>query len=119
MNKFVTTLTAATMLTFAGTSQAHFQMLYTQDAALEEGAATDWALVFSHPFSNGYPMSMGTPEEFYVVHDRGEDIPNKTTDLKEYLKPVTWTNSDEQKADAFVANYQNRLHDQSVIIILY
>ncbi|MBX2847196.1 MAG: DUF4198 domain-containing protein [Acidiferrobacterales bacterium] len=89
---------------FACASHAHFQMLYTDEAALTEGAATNWALVFSHPFSNGYPMSMGTPREFYVVHDRGAEIPNKTTDLREYLKPVTWTNSDDQEAAAYTAS---------------
>lgn len=104
MKKFLQIVTSVSVFSFACASQAHFQMLYTEEAALETGAATNWALVFSHPFSNGYPMSMGTPEEFYVVHDRGEDIPNKTTDLTEYLKPVTWTNSDDKKADAYTAS---------------
>lgn len=84
--------------------QAHFQLLYTPESALNEAQAIDIALVFSHPFHNGYPMSMGTPQEFYVIQDRGEGIPTKTTDLREYLKPVTWKNSDQASADAFVAN---------------
>lgn len=104
MNNLVKTLSTALLVLMANSSSAHFQMLYTDEAALEEGAATDWALIFSHPFSNGYPMDMGSPDEFYVVHDRGADIPNKTTDLKGYLKPVNWTNSDDQSAKAFVAN---------------
>ena len=94
----------ATALTlFSASGYTHFQMLYTADSALEKGQATSWALIFSHPFSNGYPMNMGTPQAFYVVHDRGEDIPNKTTDLTEHLAPVNWTNSDEHSATAFIA----------------
>ncbi|MBT5560592.1 MAG: DUF4198 domain-containing protein, partial [Proteobacteria bacterium] len=65
------------------TAQAHFQLLYTPESALNEAQATDIALVFSHPFHNGYPMSMGTPQEFYVIQDRGEGIPTRTTDLRE------------------------------------
>lgn len=104
MKKLTLSLMTIMVMLFTNQSNAHFQMLYTDESVLESGAATDWAIVFSHPFSNGYPMSMGTPEEFYVVHDRGEDIPNKTTDLSKYLKPVTWTNSDDESADAFIAN---------------
>lgn len=84
-------------------SHAHFQMLYTPEAALSKGQKTTFALIFSHPFINGYPLSMGTPEEFYVIHDRGADIPNRTTDLKKFLKPTLWSNSDGESANAFVA----------------
>ena len=86
------------------TAQAHFQLLYTDEAALNEAQATEMALVFSHPFHNGYPMDMGEPQEFYVIQDRGEDIPNRTTDLKEYLQEVTWTNSDGESAKAYTAS---------------
>ena len=51
---------------------AHFQLLYTPEAALNESAALELALVFSHPFDNGYTMDMGQPEAFYVVSQRGE-----------------------------------------------
>ncbi len=89
---------------FVTVSHAHFQMLYTDEAALTEGQETELALIFSHPFSNGYPLDMGTPQEFYVVHDRGEEIPNKTTDLTEYLEPVTWSNSSDESAKAYTAS---------------
>jgi cobalt/nickel transport protein len=69
---------------FAGlaipTAEAHFQLLYTPEAALNESAAVELALVFSHPFDNGYTMDMGPPEAFYVVSQRGEAEP-RTTDL--------------------------------------
>ncbi len=44
------------------------------------------ALVFSHPFDNGFTMQMGKPEAFYVVSQRGDDAERKTTDLMEYLR---------------------------------
>jgi cobalt/nickel transport protein len=80
---------------------AHFQLLYTPEAALNESAALEFALVFSHPFDNGYTMDMGTPEAFYVVAQRGEAEP-RTTDLMPYLEPIEWSGADT-KAKAFVA----------------
>jgi cobalt/nickel transport protein len=71
------------------------------EAALNESAAIELALVFSHPFDNGYTMSMGPPEEFYVVSQRGEAEP-RTTDLKQYLEPIEWSGV-ETKAAAYLA----------------
>jgi len=70
---------------------AHFQMVYTPEIALEKGQAVDLSLVFTHPFEAGHTMDMGTPEEFYVLAQRGEEAQSKKTDLKEYLTPITWT----------------------------
>jgi cobalt/nickel transport protein len=72
---------------FATTAEAHFQLLYTPEAALNESAAIELALVFSHPFDNGFTMNMGMPEELYVVAQRGEADPRKT-DLLQYLEPI-------------------------------
>ena len=36
-------------------------------------------------------MDMGPLDEFYVVSQRGEEGKPKKTDLKSYLKPITWT----------------------------
>jgi cobalt/nickel transport protein len=85
----------------ATTAEAHFQLLYTPEAALNEAAAIELALVFSHPFDNGFTMSMGTPEAFYVVAQRGEGEP-RTTDLVPYLEPIEWAGVDS-KAAAYVA----------------
>jgi cobalt/nickel transport protein len=82
-------------------AEAHFQLLYTAEAALNESAAMELALVFSHPFDNGYTMDMGTPEAFYVVAQRGEAEP-RTTDLLQYLEPIEWSGV-ETKAKAFLA----------------
>ncbi|HJR70419.1 MAG TPA: DUF4198 domain-containing protein [Gammaproteobacteria bacterium] len=85
-----------------GPVRAHFQLLYTPEAALVEAAEIPFALVFSHPFDNGFTMSMGTPEAFYVVSQRGEAEP-RTTDLTQYLEPIEWSGVDS-KAAAFVAH---------------
>ncbi len=71
-------------------ADAHFQLLYTPEAALNESAALELALVFSHPFDNGFTMNMGKPEELYVVSQRGEGEPRKT-DLLQYLEPIEWS----------------------------
>jgi cobalt/nickel transport protein len=63
---------------------AHFQMIYTPEAAMEKGSTIDMKLVFTHPFEAGHTMDMGTPESFKVLHKK------KTTDLAPSLKPITW-----------------------------
>ncbi|HEY5623542.1 MAG TPA: DUF4198 domain-containing protein [Gammaproteobacteria bacterium] len=88
--------------------EAHFQLLYTPEAALTESRAMPLALVFSHPFNNGYTMSMGEPEEFYVVSQRGAEAERVTTDLREFLEPVMWSGVDSE-ADAYVANPPRRI----------
>ena len=82
-------------------AEAHFQLLYTPEAALNESAAIELALVFSHPFDNGFTMNMGKPDAFYVVSQRGEGDPN-TTDLMQYLEPIEWSGV-ETKAAAYLA----------------
>jgi cobalt/nickel transport protein len=82
-------------------AEAHFQLLYTPEAALNDSAALELALVFSHPFDNGYTMNMGQPEAFYVVSQRGEGEP-RTTDLLPYLEQIEWSGVDT-KATAFLA----------------
>ena len=71
-------------------ASAHFQTIYTPDAALTEGKELDLKLVFTHPFDAGHTMDMGMPLEFYVVHQRGEEGKVKKTDLMKTLKPITW-----------------------------
>jgi cobalt/nickel transport protein len=94
---------AALLIAAAGsTAHAHFQLLYTPEAALNESRAIPLALVFSHPFNNGYTMNMGEPEAFYVISQRGAEAQRKKTDLLQYLEPVTWSGVDSQ-ADAFIA----------------
>ena len=85
----------------SGAAQAHFQLLYTPEAALKEAGAIPLALVFSHPFESGFTMNMGKPEAFYVVSQRG-DAEKKTTDLMQYLEAIQWAGQDSKGA-AYVA----------------
>lgn len=86
----------------SATAQAHFQLLYTPEAALKEAAAVPLALVFSHPFESGFTMNMEKPEAFYVVSQRG-DAERKTTDLMQYLEPTQWAGKDSKGA-AYLAH---------------
>lgn len=106
--KWMTRCTAVTVLCVPGIGNAHFQLLYTPEAALTSSAAQPLALVFSHPFDNGYTMDMGEPEAFYVVAQRGTDFEVARTDLREYLEPITWSGRDTS-GSAYVANPPRRV----------
>lgn len=80
---------------------AHFQLLYVADAAPQRGQATELLLLFSHPVHGGPNMDMGAPESFYVVSQRGDAEP-VTTDLKQYLEPISW-NGDQGAKRAYRA----------------
>ncbi len=101
-------LGALLALAFVSESDAHFQLLYTPEAALNESSAIPLALVFSHPFDNGFTMDMGQPEAFYVVRQRGPEAPRETTDLAEFLEPIVWAGV-ENEAQAFVASPPRRV----------
>jgi len=89
-------------------AMAHFQMIYTPQSALERGGEMALKLVFTHPFDAGHTMDMGPVEQFYVVHQRGEEGEPQKTDLKEYLKEITWE-SLGNKGKAFMANLPARV----------
>jgi cobalt/nickel transport protein len=101
---------AAALTSFAviQPATAHFQLVYTPEAALNESASIPFALVFAHPFDNGITMDMGVPEEFYVVSQRGPEAERETTDLREFLEPVTWAGVDTS-AQAYLANPPRRI----------
>lgn len=98
----------AAVALWAGSAHAHFQLLYTPEAALNGAEEVPLALVFAHPFDNGFTMDMGKPEAFYVVSQRGPDVPATMTDLMEYLEPVTWSGV-ESSAAAYVARLPRRV----------
>ncbi len=70
---------------------AHFQMLYTPQSALEQGGTMSLKLIFTHPFDGSHVMDMAPIQEFYVVHQRGEEGEARKTDLKDHLKEIKWT----------------------------
>ncbi|HEX6994325.1 MAG TPA: DUF4198 domain-containing protein [Gammaproteobacteria bacterium] len=86
----------------AAPAAAHFQMLYMPETALEAGGATHVVMLFTHPAHGGPSMSMGAPDEFYVVSQRGEDAAPVRRDLREHLTPIAWQ-SEDGKVDAYEA----------------
>ncbi|MCD6293807.1 MAG: DUF4198 domain-containing protein [Deltaproteobacteria bacterium] len=90
MKKFAAMLLGLAVMAMSIPAFAHFQMIYTPEAAMNKGGKIPVALVFTHPFEAGHTMDMGKPEQFYVIRSRGENTPKKT-DLLEKLKPITWT----------------------------
>ncbi len=92
-NKQILTLTI--LSTLMAHAQAHFQMLYTPESALEKGTSIPIHLIFTHPFSDEHTMDMGLQEdqsiepvkEFYVLHK------DKKTDLLETLKTIEFKGS--------------------------
>ena len=82
-------------------AQGHFQLLYTDEAALKNGQATNLLLLFTHPAHGGPNMNMGVPEAFYLVSQRGEAAAVKT-DLTQYLEPIMW-NGEQGSSQAYAA----------------
>lgn len=77
-------------MVFTAPAFAHFQMLYTPESALERGGEMLFKLIFTHPFDAEHVMNMEPVEEFYVVHQRGSRGEPTKTDLRQYLKEITW-----------------------------
>lgn len=77
--------TALFLMTLSTPALAHFQTIYTPEAALDKGGTFDMQLVFTHPFEAGHTMDMGMPQEFYVLSEK-----NGKVDLKSTLKKITW-----------------------------
>ena len=96
-------------------SFAHFQTIYTPDAAMTRGGKIPLSLVFTHPFEAGHTMDMGTPERFFVVSSRGENPPKKK-DLLNTLNPITWT-SLTNSGKAFETTYSARGGDHVFCLI--
>jgi cobalt/nickel transport protein len=88
----------------AGGAEAHFQLLYTSETALESAQALHFVMVFSHPAHGGPSMEMSGPESFFVVSQRGDDSEPVRTDLAGSLQPIDW-----QSKDGPVRAYEARL----------
>jgi len=79
--KLLTCLASLCILTNAN---AHFQMMYTEEMALDMAKKVKLNLVFTHPFSGAYTMNMKGVEELYVINKK------KKKDLKKDLKEVLY-----------------------------
>jgi cobalt/nickel transport protein len=115
MKKLMVVMAGLMMLTLSAPAMAHFQMIYTPEAALEKGGKIPLDLVFTHPFEAGHTMDMGKPEQFFVVHSRGENEPKKA-DLLDTLKPITWTSLTNSGA-AWETSYSARGGDHIFCLI--
>lgn len=87
--------TGVLTLFLSAPAPAHFQMLYTPESALNRGVEMTFKLVFTHPFDGDHVMDMEPVEQFYVVHQRGGSGEPSTTNLKEYIKEITWSAGDD------------------------
>ena len=56
--KLLQAIAATTFSGLTGAAQAHFQMLYLEETALQRAEKLEFALVFTHPFSGG-PKVLG------------------------------------------------------------
>ncbi len=88
-------------LAFSVPASAHFQLIYTEESALEKGGEVNFKLVFTHPFEAGHTMDMGTPLEFGVVHKE------KKKDLRGKLTPIMFE-SLTNEGKAYEASYKLR-----------
>ena len=88
----------------APVADAHFQLLYTPETALNAAQALHFVMVFSHPAHGGPSMEMAEPGAFFVVSQRGDDAEPVRTDLKGSLQPIEW-----QSQDGPVRAYEARL----------
>jgi cobalt/nickel transport protein len=82
MNKKLLTYLAA--LSISTSAMAHYQMMYTENTALEIAKKIKLNLIFTHPFSGAYTMNMSGVEELYVINR------SKKKDLKKDLKEITY-----------------------------
>jgi len=115
MKKLYVMLASLAILAMSIPASAHFQMIYTPEAALNKGGKIPLALVFTHPFEAGHTMDMGKPEQFFVVRSRGENAPKKI-DLLNTLKPITWTSLTNQ-GNAWETTYSARGGDHIFCLI--
>jgi cobalt/nickel transport protein len=54
-------------------------MMHTPEIANEKGDDMDFRIVFTHPAEAGHIMDMGGVQDFYVLYQRGDAEPVKTT----------------------------------------
>lgn len=97
-------LAAASLICLTGPAQAHFQMIYVKDTALQRAENLEFALVFTHPFSGGPTLAMDEPRSF--SHTPSQN--GGKTDLRPYLRPVEWQ-SRENQATAYRASIPREL----------
>lgn len=75
-------------LLFSSASDAHFQMIQTNNYLRDKGGRVTLQMPFTHPSSGGPMMDMGKPESFTLTHK------GKTQDLSDKLQEVQFQGVD-------------------------
>jgi cobalt/nickel transport protein len=89
---------------------AHYQMVYTNEIALEMAKKIKLNLIFTHPFSGAYTMNMSGVDEVYVLNRK------KKKDLKKDLKEVTYKDI-HSNGKGYVLNYKARRMGDHLFVV--
>lgn len=93
-------------------ASAHFQLVYVAEANLTKAGEVPVEIIFWHPMEGGPVMDMALPQEFYAVH-RG-----KKMDLKDTLKPITFSAGDGSTASAFTGTLPVKRPGDYVLVVV-
>jgi cobalt/nickel transport protein len=106
---FVSLLQLILVMVISMPAFAHFQMIYTQESALDKGKEIDLKLIFTHPFEAGHTMDIGKDEDGEIHPPKAFGVmrKGKKKDLLETLKPIMFK-SLSNKGRAFEAAYKLR-----------
>lgn len=113
------TLLSLSILLLGINAQAHFQMLYTENLALDKGKKIELKHIFTHPFEDKYTLNMGKQhdsndflevEEFYVINKK------KKTDLKKSLKDIKFQGN-TNNAHAYSSTYKARKMGDHIFVL--
>jgi len=99
VKKRIATLLCSVLISTS--AMAHYQMMYTEETALEMAKKVNFNIVFTHPFSGAYTMNMSGVEEFYVLNKK------KTKDLKKDLQEVVYKDI-HNDGKGYVLSYKAR-----------
>jgi len=108
--KLLTSLMSlAVILIFSVPAFAHFQMIYTEESALEKGKEINLKLVFTHPFEAGHTMDIGKDEKGVIHPPKSFGVmrKGKKKDLLSTLKTIDFT-SLSNTGKAYEASYKLR-----------
>ena len=90
-------------------AQAHFLLPFADEVQIQRPGDVPVALIFWHPFANGYVMDLETPQAFYMIHN------GQTTDLMDRLDAATFKGS-ENDAAAFRASFPVKRSGDYVLV---
>ena len=111
IRKFTAAAVLGAALFAAAPASAHFQLLYTPNAVLDQAGDVPFKLVFWHPMENGHAMDMGAPEAFYMM------FKGKKIDLMDRLAPITFNGASNQSKAYEASVPVKRNGDYSLVVV--